>query len=397
MKYLYVSALSSERLIREIHEHTGSNPGYAIQKFSRLLVKGFVANRVEISTLSAIPVTSKSWKKRLWRVKCEIENGIEYNYISFLNFPFFRQLCLLVNTFFFVLIWGLKDRNNRCIICDVLNVSICVSSLLAAKIIGLKRIGIVTDLPNLMMRSGGKRTIYESLIDWVNHSYLSNFTHYVLLTEQMNLSVNKHSKPYIVMEGLADIEMAEKEVLTFEKEHPKVLMYAGGLHERYGLKILTEAFFQLNKTDWNLVFYGSGPYSKNLMKYTAKDKRIIYKGIVSNEEVVEAELKACLLVNPRPTYEEFSKYSFPSKNIEYMVSGTPLLTTKLPGMPVEYHSYVYLFDEETIDGYKCTLAKILNASSEELSDRGQKARKFILIQKNNVIQARRIIDFMNNN
>lgn len=298
---------------------------------------------------------------------------------------------------FFVLIWGLKDRNNRCIICDVLNVSICVSSLLAAKIIGLKRIGIVTDLPNLMMRSGGKRTIYESLIDWVNHSYLSNFTHYVLLTEQMNLSVNKHSKPYIVMEGLADIEMAEKEVLTFEKEHPKVLMYAGGLHERYGLKILTEAFFQLNKTDWNLVFYGSGPYSKNLMKYTAKDKRIIYKGIVSNEEVVEAELKACLLVNPRPTYEEFSKYSFPSKNIEYMVSGTPLLTTKLPGMPVEYHSYVYLFDEETIDGYKCTLAKILNASSEELSDRGQKARKFILIQKNNVIQARRIIDFMNNN
>ena len=49
----------------------------------------------------------------------------------------------------------MKDRKNRCIICDVLNVSICMSSLSAARIIGLKRLGVVTDLPSLMMRGGG--------------------------------------------------------------------------------------------------------------------------------------------------------------------------------------------------------------------------------------------------
>ena len=154
MRYLYISALSSERLIHQIYEHTGVNPGYAVQKFSRLLAKGFKENGVELRVFSAIPVTPKSWKKRLWIEKNEKENGIEYNYMPFLNFPFFRQVCLSITTFLYVLFWGLKDRKNRCIICDVLNVSICMSSLIAAKMIGLKRLGIVTDLPGFMLRGG---------------------------------------------------------------------------------------------------------------------------------------------------------------------------------------------------------------------------------------------------
>ena len=61
---------------------------------------------------------------------------------------------------------------------------------------------------------------------------------------------------------------------------------------------------------------------------------------MARKQGVAEELKATLLVNPRPTTEEFTIYSFPSKNMEYMASGTPLLTTKLPGMPEEYHQYV---------------------------------------------------------
>ena len=66
-------------------------------------------------------------------------------------------------------------------------------------------------------------------------------------------------------------------------------------------------------------------------------------------------------------------------------------------MPVEYYDYVYLFAEETIEGYKATLETILNLSSVELYDKGKKARNFILTKKNNVVQAGRIIDFMNSN
>lgn len=84
---------------------------------------------------------------------------------------------------------------------------------------------------------------------------------------------------------------------------------------------------------------------------------------------------ATLLVNSRFTIEEFTKYSFPSKNMEYMASGTPLLTTKLPGMPQEYYPYVFLFDEETIDGYADAISNALTHSESELFKLGVSAKK----------------------
>ena len=51
-------------------------------------------------------------------------------------------------------------------------------------------------------------------------------------------------------------------------------------------------------------------------------------------------------MNPRFTGAEYTLYSFPSKNIEYMVSGTPVITTRLAGIPDDYYPYVFVFEEE---------------------------------------------------
>ena len=107
------------------------------------------------------------------------------------------------------------------------------------------------------------------------------------------------------------------------------------------------------------------------------------------------ELKATLLVNPRFTTEKLTRYSFPSKNMEYMASGTPLLTTNLPGMPNEYHNYVFLFREETVDGYADAIRRVLTYSDWELQDFGRKASQFVLQNKNNVQQGLRVLNFIN--
>ena len=88
------------------------------------------------------------------------------------------------------------------------------------------------------------------------------------------------------------------------------------------------------------------------------------------------------------------KYSFPSKTMEYMASGTPVLTTVLPGMPREYHPYVYLLEDETADGITEKLKAVLENSNETLFRKGTKARRFVLEQKNNVIQARKILEML---
>ena len=113
-----------------------------------------------------------------------------------------------------------------------------------------------------------------------------------------------------------------------------------------------------------------------------------------NHQVVEKEMGATLLVNPRPTVEEFVQYSFPSKNMEYMASGTPLLTTRLPGMPKEYYPYVYLLEKESAQGIADALRKILSNSDEALHRKGAEARDFILGTRNNVAQGQKILTML---
>lgn len=80
--------------------------------------------------------------------------------------------------------------------------------------------------------------------------------------------------------------------------------------------------------------------------------------------------------------------------MEYMASGTPLLTTNLPGMPKEYHPYVFLFKEETVDGYAEAIRSALSYSERELVSFGRKAREFVLLNKNNVGQGKRVLEFI---
>ena len=63
--------------------------------------------------------------------------------------------------------------------------------------------------------------------------------------------------------------------------------------------------------------------------------RIEFLGMLPRTDVLELQSKATILVNPRQPVGDFTKYSFPSKTIEYMASGTPLLMYKLPGIPEE--------------------------------------------------------------
>ena len=116
-----------------------------------------------------------------------------------------------------------------------------------------------------------------------------------------------------------------------------------------------------------------------------------------NYQVVEKETEATLLVNTRPTVEEFVKYSFPSKNMEYMASGTPLLTSRLPGMPSDYYPYVYLIDEVTPQGVADALTQVLAHTDEELHEKGAQARQFIMKTRNNISQAKKVLAMLGYN
>ena len=105
-------------------------------------------------------------------------------------------------------------------------------------------------------------------------------------------------------------------------------------------------------------------------------------------------MEAALLVNPRPTNEEYTKYSFPSKNMEYMVSGTPVLTTDLPGMPRDYLPYVYLIEKEDVEGVAESFKYVLNISQCDRDSKGFEAKRYVIENKSNVKQAAKVINLI---
>ena len=257
----------------------------------------------------------------------------------------------------------------------------------------IETVGIVTDIPQYMV--GTVRGIKTKVIDKCNNFFMRRFDKYVFLTEAMNEFLNKKNKPYCVMEGICDENESQRVNELENKYSKKVCMYAGSLHKEYGIALLIDAFLKANPEESELHIYGNGNYVDKVKEFADSHDNIVYAGVVTGDVVVERECKATLLVNPRTTEGAYTKYSFPSKTLEYLASGTPVLMTKLPGMPEEYCDYVFLFEEESVDGYADKLKEILAKSKEELHRDGLKGKQFVLEKKNNIYQAMKVFKQLN--
>jgi len=66
-------------------------------------------------------------------------------------------------------------------------------------------------------------------------------------------------------------------------------------------------------------------------------------------------------------------------------------------MPSEYYPYVYLFCEETVEGFAKSLSDILELPNDILLKKGNSAKKFVLQYKNNKIQVSKILDMIISN
>ena len=398
MNIVYFSSSCSDEKF-DILQRTGMTRKIPqAQKYHKLLMEGLVQNiDGQMVAFSAIPVNRRWTKQVLFPREEEMVNGIRYIYGAFLNFPILRQISLYADA-----VRSIKkiiDKENTVFICDILNQSIANAARRLGKRMGFPVLGIVTDVPGCT--SGARRKTLSFVQKLISRyaerkakKTMAQYDAYLFLTEAMNSIVNVHHKPYIVVEGHADVQMGQSENSLQSKENPKVMMYAGGIHKEFGIQRLANAFVNANIPNWEFHIYGDGNYQDELKELVKVQTNVKYFGTQPNAIVVEKQQKASLLVNPRLTDAEYVKYSFPSKTLECMVSGTPLLTTNLPGMPTSYHEYVYLFGEETEEAFQSVLKQVLSLDENVLHEQGKKAKRYALEHKNNVSQAKKLYEFM---
>lgn len=250
---------------------------------------------------------------------------------------------------------------------------------------------IVPDIPELMTKNN-KRFI-RSYLKRIDRQRINKLLPYVdcyaLYTEAMADYFSIPKGKYIVFEGLVDQSRLEHE--DIEKYSKITCLYAGSLNPKYGIKTLINAFSKLSN-EYELKIYGKDITGGSINEWCNATNNCKYLGVLSPEEVF-LEMKRChLLINPRPSTLDLTKYSFPSKTFEYMASGTPVVMNHLPGIPNEYDEFLYFFESEDEIGIYNTLNSLLKMDAQSLDRKGKSARQFIRVEKNAVSQTSKIVD-----
>lgn len=388
MNIIYAASTCSQHRYREYVESKGARVSQQAQKYNLLLAEGLVGNGVTVDLVSSRPINRTLTKQLFFKGKRETEHGVTFHYVPFVNFKMLRELSVFFGVFVRTLLCKRPDEPTV-VLCDALNIATSAAALCAAKLLGMPAVGIVTDVP-CHRPNNQKIPLHERINLWL----MKRFDRYLLLTEQMNDIVNPKKKPYVVLEGHADEAMMQRENRLTDKHNPRVCLYAGSLRRIYGIEHLVRGFIAADLSNTELHIYGNGDFVEDLKELCEKYPAVKYCGIAPNEVVVEEELKATLLVNPRPTNEDYTQYSFPSKNMEYMASGTPVLTTRLPGMPAAYEPFVFLIEEENAEGITRALKAIFSADAETLHRKGAAAKAFVMEEKNNVVQAKKVLEML---
>lgn len=256
----------------------------------------------------------------------------------------------------------------------------------------IKTILICPDLSIYMDLDSKKKplkTLLKKIENIIVQKLLKSVDGYVLFTEQMNDYFAKFNKPYTVIEG---VYRDKYPLITSTKGN--YIMHAGSLHYNIGIEELIDAFEQITNQTQELWFFGSGALDEYIKKKGKENNRIKHMGFVDPQQLFEYEKQATLLVNVRDPKAEYTKYSFPSKTFEYMASGTPFLTTDLPGIPTEYKDYLFTIKNNSVEEVKKGLEQVLELTDQEREAFGKRAKAFMLENKNKNIQSKKLSDFL---
>lgn len=260
---------------------------------------------------------------------------------------------------------------------------------------------IVPDLPDYMSMSRDGFWLNRLYKKYSIHKCRQNMKYidsFVFLTEHMK-DYFQTDKPFVVIEGIVpDDESIEEKIGIPNKsdsnQKMKTVLYTGSLEKAYGVLDLVTAFLTIKSEDYRLIICGEGEAKKDILQAADTDHRIRYMGMLGHADILKLQKESTVLINPRKNRDEYTKYSFPSKILEYLSSGTPVIAYKLDGIPKEYDDFIYYMNGDRIEDIAGRIIEVCEKSQEERNEFGRKACSFVRVNKNSLVQVKKITEMI---
>lgn len=331
-------------------------PAVQTHKFAWSLTRALRHAHREVRLLSAAPVQSFPLFPRLrFRSHSFREYGVEGQLIGFLNLIVLKHA---TRFFGIVRAWPqiVRWRVETVYVHGVHTPFLLAGLLLKAR--GLRVIAVLTDPPGVSLPTDGW---FGRLLKAADRALagmiIRRFSGVVALAPELAAQYAE-GLPALVVPGIVGVDwLAQLATLpsgTGGRDRP-VVLYAGGLQAAYGVDRLIDSAELMPDVDF--LFYGKGDQVERLTSAAPANAR--YEGFVDAPALAKAIRHADILVNPRPTGSRMAAQSFPSKLLEYLACGKPVLTTRLDAIPPEIAGCFDYLEDETASGIAAAIRRVL--------------------------------------
>jgi glycosyltransferase involved in cell wall biosynthesis len=357
------------------------------------IIKGLYSMNKEIEVTSSYPHKMFKVKGKIFipGKKSFIGRSINIRYVPYINVVFLKQITIFIGYLITLLIWCSKNRGDKALVVYNTLSYVALPVIIAGKIFKCKTFCVVADLPI----KGIKKSIVQRIEDRMEIGLINKFNGLIPVTKHIQADFAPNT-PFIVVE--AGFEDVEEEVAmqqsTNQLRRNKNVVYTGTLNSLSGIELLLEAFSKIRVENAQLHIYGSGDKEEIVNSYVANDERIFFHGKISNEKIVEIQKNADLLVSPRLIDDFTTKYTFPSKVLEYITSGKPVLSNKLPGIPNEYDNLINFARTSDTDEWAKMIENIICDETDFYILKARKARMSVKKYKTWEFQSERIYGFI---
>jgi len=392
MRYLFLGLMFDRDSENEILKRSGYAQAQ-VNQYQWGFVDGFNSNmNLKIDIISSIPMASFPIKsKKLFVKKNFVGSSYGIDYVGYINFYVIRE-SVRKRAFYRKVRKYIEASDDK--------VTVFVYSMYYPFLDVMRRIkdkygdkvSYVLIVPDLV----GEYTFsYKNKLKQAYHTRYANkqmeyalfADSYVLLTEKMKYPLNIGEKPYTVIEGF----LPACEFNYDNKRERKTVLYTGSLNPAFGISALLKAFESITDPDYRLWICGAGDGQSEVEAAAERDRRIIYKGFLPKSEIADLQTRCDVLINPRPADGEYTKYSFPSKTMEYLLSGSKVVMHRLDGIGDEYYKYIRVIDEHT----PSAMAKAITTACEDNSFYPEKCMQqveWIKESKSSVEQVKKFLE-----
>ena len=404
--FLFIGGLYPKDKIESIIKNSKRGIQLAANNFQWDLVKGFDKNLkkpIKIINIMFLGSYPKNYTKMLIQ-------GSEFSHslhskdvnLGFFNIPILKHFARAFKERGAIREWVKSDRSNKKM---VFIYSLDPRFVRIVKLIKRYNSDIticisINDLPENIMLGKEHQSIIIRFWKSYNKLRVRHGLKYVdcfmIVTRQIADKLKLGNRPYVIIEALKDIETYPPKYRPLNNDNIKRVVYTGALIKKYGIINMLEAFVQIKGLDYQLLISGDGSAKDSVIDYSKKDTRIKYLGVLSPDQTLLLQTKATVLVNPRQNTEDYTKYSFPIKNLEYLLSGNPVICYKLDGVPDEYDRYLLYVNDNSVNALKDKIIEVCQMETKQRNLIGDKGRQFVFEKKNVQYQTKKIIDMMGN-